>query len=66
MNNKKNKFKLHKNILREFSNFIMNRSLKDTVKGLYYGFVHYLLLTMGAFILLFSTNKFHLIFLQYY
>lgn len=63
MTNKKNKFKLHKNILREFSNFIMNRSLKDKIKGLYYGFVHYLLLIMGAFILLFSTNKFHLILL---
>lgn len=51
------------NIMLHFFNKLINVNLKDFIKGNYYGCLHFILMIFGIFILLFSTNKIHLIIL---
>ena len=60
---KKNKLKIDKNIIRTLSDSFMSKSLKDKIIGTYYGTIHNALLGLGAMVLLFSKNKFHLLLL---
>ena len=51
------------NIVRDFFNTVLSKSFKEKFLGTYYYTLHGLILFLGAFILLFSTNKFHLLIL---
>ena len=53
----------NKNIIRNFFNDILSKSFKEKFLGTYYYTLHGLILFLGVFILLFSTNKFYLILL---
>lgn len=60
MSNKKYKVD---NIIRNFFNDILSKNFKEKFLGTYYYTLHGLILFLGVFILLFSTNKFYLVLL---
>jgi ABC-type multidrug transport system fused ATPase/permease subunit len=60
MSSKKNKVN---NIIRNFFNDILSKNFKEKFLGTYYFTLHGLIMFLGLFILLFSTNKFYLILL---
>ena len=59
----KKKLKKINNIIRDYFNSILSKNLKEQFLGMYYYTLHGLILFLGVFILLFSTNKFYLLIL---